>query len=83
MSLFVDIPLPAPYITIIMKDQKTKNTQHLERLTDSGINLSWLSRELGMERSTLYRYLNGTRTMPEDLPQRISQITGIEMEEKK
>lgn len=41
------------------------------KIEERGINKSWLARRLGIPQSTLSAYLNGTRTLPDELNNKI------------
>jgi len=44
------------------------------KVEQKGINKSWLARKLKIPQSTLSAYLNGTRTLPDELNNKILDL---------
>jgi len=42
-----------------------------ERIEESGLKMIWIANKLSIPQSTLSHYLNGTRTMPDDINNKI------------
>lgn len=46
------------------------------KIENKGINKSWLARKLEIPQSTLSHYLNGTRTITDEISNEIDRIIG-------
>jgi DNA-binding LacI/PurR family transcriptional regulator len=45
-----------------------------DKIENKGINKSWLAKKIGIPQSTLSHYLNGTRTMSDEINNKIVSI---------
>jgi transposase-like protein len=50
--------------------------RHMKLVLHPAINMAWLAREVGVNRSTVARWVAGTRNIPNE---RISQVAGVLM----
>lgn len=45
-----------------------------ERIRESGFRKNWIAKQIGIPQSTLSHYLNGTRTMPVKINNKIIKL---------
>lgn len=45
-----------------------------ELILESGLRKNWIAKQLGIPQSTLSHYLNGTRTMPKEINNKIIKL---------
>ncbi len=45
-----------------------------ERIEESGLKMLWIANKIGIPQSTLSHYINGTRTMPDEINNKIVEL---------
>jgi len=45
-----------------------------ERIEDSGLKMLWIANKLDIPQSTLSHYINGTRSMPDEINNKIVEL---------
>jgi predicted transcriptional regulator len=45
-----------------------------QKIKDRGLKISWIAKKVGVSQPLLSMYLNGSRTMPEDIERKIKEI---------